>query len=528
MTRTRLRQCVAAAAVGRVDLPLGWTARNIRLAYCTPHEKGPGETVPVATSCLRNQDAIFTGQPGLGIGEVWLEGPGFSDGFIALCGFWLTALFVSMGAPFWFDLLGRVVKLRAAGTRASEDTSPQATATSPPATPAKTGGSSSDNLALNDFERDLGKDDIVFLQQSVGAPETGVLDGATRDAIVAKKKALAQAGKYATGDVSAELSVASYFALTDRLPKSRATTATGFQSTSVDQPDAQAAPLALRLEDHMLADIKGSVTHPLLRFTADLRALTVLYRYKRDKAANVPLMDREVVKAARSKGVLDTLPADFAKGLPDKDTLYPRETPAWLDWALGELGQLEKNLTTREGSNPRVIEYLDAAGMPRTAGDATAWCGAFVNWVFKKYNRLPPKDGRLVANTPAGPAAAHAWAGWGTEVWTLAADTADDRPGPMQPGDWTTCGVQPGDILLTRSRDRATWRAKAQQDQAGNPRGIAHVAFVLAIDAAAPGVLLALGGNQDSGTTVCVSRFPNNDDEVVCVRRPRLLDPLAG
>ncbi len=44
-------------------------------------------------------------------------GPGVSVGALKLLGWFATALAVSLGAPFWFDLLGRLLNLRATGPR---------------------------------------------------------------------------------------------------------------------------------------------------------------------------------------------------------------------------------------------------------------------------------------------------------------------------------------------------------------------------------------------------------------------------
>ncbi len=44
-------------------------------------------------------------------------GPGVSVGPLKLLGWFATALAVSLGAPFWFDLVGRLLNLRATGPR---------------------------------------------------------------------------------------------------------------------------------------------------------------------------------------------------------------------------------------------------------------------------------------------------------------------------------------------------------------------------------------------------------------------------
>ena len=40
-----------------------------------------------------------------------------SHKYINILGWLITALAVSLGAPFWFDLLNRLVKLRGTGTK---------------------------------------------------------------------------------------------------------------------------------------------------------------------------------------------------------------------------------------------------------------------------------------------------------------------------------------------------------------------------------------------------------------------------
>jgi hypothetical protein len=44
-------------------------------------------------------------------------GPGVSIGPLKILGWIATAVAVSLGAPFWFDILGRMLNLRAAGPK---------------------------------------------------------------------------------------------------------------------------------------------------------------------------------------------------------------------------------------------------------------------------------------------------------------------------------------------------------------------------------------------------------------------------
>lgn len=49
----------------------------------------------------------------------------FYDGASKALGFLLTALAICLGAPFWFDLLNKLVKLRGTGTKETSESSSQ-------------------------------------------------------------------------------------------------------------------------------------------------------------------------------------------------------------------------------------------------------------------------------------------------------------------------------------------------------------------------------------------------------------------
>jgi len=56
------------------------------------------------------------------IGLGWSSWDNFTKGFWnSILGCFVTALAISLGAPFWFDLLSKLVKLRGTGTKPSED-----------------------------------------------------------------------------------------------------------------------------------------------------------------------------------------------------------------------------------------------------------------------------------------------------------------------------------------------------------------------------------------------------------------------
>lgn len=60
--------------------------------------------------------------------------PSLSTWYLAAAGWLLTAIAVSMGAPFWFDLLGKVTKLRSTGDRPAPSTEPTPAQPAAPAT----------------------------------------------------------------------------------------------------------------------------------------------------------------------------------------------------------------------------------------------------------------------------------------------------------------------------------------------------------------------------------------------------------
>jgi peptidoglycan hydrolase-like protein with peptidoglycan-binding domain len=106
-----------------------------------------------------------------------------------LVGWLITAVAVTLGSPFWFDALGKLVKMRSAGAkvegaRAGEASTPKSV-TTPTSTPSAPIGEASDD-ALNDDERRLTEDEIIAIQRGLLMTNdklTGRLDGNTRAAI---------------------------------------------------------------------------------------------------------------------------------------------------------------------------------------------------------------------------------------------------------------------------------------------------------------------------------------------------------
>lgn len=144
------------------------------------------------------------GRSGLPIGwpaetrtKVWGDlagGPaGFISTFLILVAGWaLTALATTLGAPFWFDLLGKLVKIRAAGSRpegeAKADAASQPTVNAPAALPDTAAQPDAFSDAITPAEKILSANEIIDLQihlQLFNAKVSGRLDTATRQAIAA-------------------------------------------------------------------------------------------------------------------------------------------------------------------------------------------------------------------------------------------------------------------------------------------------------------------------------------------------------
>ncbi len=154
--------------------------------------------------------------------SVWtsMRDDDFTAGLLQAIGGWCIVGIASMlGAPFWFDLLGRLVNIRGAGAKPkgtddrTEDgtTSPSAPSSGKPTgtlQPSSTSvpmpsGNPGSASALNDAEQALNVQQILAIQRRVGldgSKVTGVLDGDTRVAIKAWQAARQEV---ATGELNA-------------------------------------------------------------------------------------------------------------------------------------------------------------------------------------------------------------------------------------------------------------------------------------------------------------------------------------
>lgn len=413
-------------------------------------------------------------------------------------GWLLTALLVSLGAPFWFGVLGKVTDLRMAGrvrglaSGGSEGDNTAAGGTGP--LPKAGGGKGSTSAgtyksadgasgstpsfedARNVFEQTLRRQDISRLQKALGAPPNGRLDQTTRNRI---REALGNGEEELTATTFEELAGRKAPVAVDaNRPAAMPVLATPATNAAANAMGSSGGPwergadggdqireLIVALNrifperDHWPALPSGTV------FTDDVRARVVLYRAMVDQA---PWRDRRVCQLAKSAPAeLRRLDNTLRQAIV-ADRTHVFEPPAaapWMFYAIGELGIVE--LPGAAEDDPRVLDYLTTMGAATSGGDETAWCGAFAGWVLSR-------QGVLERNFP---------------------------------------GVVPSSLLLAASwrsqRPRVNAGAAAQGDLFVVPRGGGrfHVAFVL--EMGAEGRATVIGGNQGSDVpgAVTVVRF---------------------
>lgn len=202
--RTALADRAAAAAVA---------AHQAKAAAGAGNQAAAGDTAEPERTAIAARKALQDLTLPIG----WTGGrpvAGMLDALLMILGWLITGFAASFGAPFWFDLIGKVAPLRSAGGKpaaapepalANVNTvpiaaTPQWSAASPGVTAAEPF-----RAALNDYEaHSLSAGDIVQIKRmlGVGRPgaETSTLDQDTRDAIRKKQEAM---GWPASGELSA-------------------------------------------------------------------------------------------------------------------------------------------------------------------------------------------------------------------------------------------------------------------------------------------------------------------------------------
>ncbi|MGC4076416.1 MAG: hypothetical protein QM702_05165 [Rubrivivax sp.] len=493
-TLVALQQCVRVRQNVINRLPIGPSTANLNAQFCRTvvpcdlaAEARPGEPAacesppPTGTRWLCSGEAPAVAQLSLPPYRMQFRGLDALGGWLA--GVLISAFFVSLGAPFWFDLLSKVVRVRASvaakddlaatqfgeGTKPLPTPPPTAAGAPPPARRSPSPGGQREALPRvvgsdSAFEDRLTVREVQALQQALGVKATGELDDATRASI------LAACRERGLGDTST-LTAVTYATLVGRPASQARQLAAGLPSGRLRKGEAN--PLVPLLVKHLstrMAAFGQPIDPNATALDDNLRALCVLWAYKTD--GTTPLRNRKVFRQAiENPKQFDEVTQELLQRIADPagPATLARDPQAWMDWAIGELGQVEADARSRATSNPRVCEYLDAiAPALGSLGDHTAWCGAFVTWVLKQYvaeARAIP----LVLTLPPTPEGARNWINW--------------------PGAAAGRAPQPGDVAVVNT-----------------PGGKHHVGFVLESEPAT-GEIWLVGGNQNQGTCVCRSRF---------------------
>lgn len=204
------RQLRSVDALKQIGLPIGWTwdawprVFAVRCTETPAMAKGPagqdnGKTTqdPVPVRDCQSGDSVSQATEG-----IW------SNLAVALAGWLATAIAATLGAPFWFDLLGKLVKLRSSGSRVESGTGTPVGGTEGKAstlTSSATTGAGPDSAnaasedAMSEAERRLTEDEVTLIQRKLEMPsaqQTGRLDLTTREAIKAWQR---RTGVSATG-----------------------------------------------------------------------------------------------------------------------------------------------------------------------------------------------------------------------------------------------------------------------------------------------------------------------------------------
>lgn len=390
-------------------LPLGWPAPFPQL--CEAHLVQAGQTL--------SNDKWFCpdlpAAPGLDVPGLksTTSGTGLAS---MVVGWLLTTLLVSLGAPFWFGVLGKVADLRLAGrvrgmssTDGDESTptsggggkgagggAPKNGDLRGSPTGGGSGGAGGFDDARNVFEQTLRPQDIRRLQKAINAPATGRLDVATRARIaqeLGNEEELTPitfeqlTGRKAPVAVSGATDAASNGGTpgTSRTGTGAAVSGSGSGSGPWERGSEGGSAiqeLIVALNRIFPAMPDWDPLPAGTRFTDEVRARVVLYRMLTDATG---WADRQMTKDAQPspaelRRLDDTLRREI---LAETRTFSPPPDSPWLFDALGELGIAEKLDTG--GFDPRVTAYLATLG---TSPPGTAWCGAFAAWVMDRHGQL--------------------------------------------------------------------------------------------------------------------------------------------
>lgn len=110
-----------------------WSDAPLRAAVAATATKVEPPADDGAESVKEQLDDVQTGiktVEGIGLPIGWTDSARPSTWYGAVAGWLFTAVAISMGAPFWFDLLGRVARIRTTGVR-TQTAVPQSADTEP-------------------------------------------------------------------------------------------------------------------------------------------------------------------------------------------------------------------------------------------------------------------------------------------------------------------------------------------------------------------------------------------------------------
>lgn len=440
------KECVELfklAAAGKLGFPIGWSA-DLRK--------------------FREDLADENWSTTVGIFWVSLE---------YVIGIGLTALALMLGAPFWFDVLRRVVSLRAAGPRRDDGLSAGADqgkgaqqalpggGVSSGSTPPAGGGWFSD--AVNDVERRLSTEQIRQLQGRLEVvPISGRLDATTRDKICAWRRTHRPGA-----DASWEFDEAMVRELLWQTPDPLLRDASLLPSITV-----------LPASDGPLPDLKRGSAGPEV---ARLRGLLATAGFTGASADASETFDEDLERSVKEFQTANSLSLDGVVGpmtwfkLSHEPDRLPAAfgTPVWMRYAILEIGITELSGAGRD--NPRISEYQRETAT--TPDDEIAWCSSFANWVMKR-----------AGFTTRASAVASSWRDWGRDT--------PARYGAV--------------IVLLQAR-----RTEPGKDQPG-----AHVAFLVRETADR---YIVLGGNQgkEGAGSVCLTTFPKSSWRCLAMRWPK-------
>lgn len=437
VTEQRCEELQALARSGKLGMPLGWNA-GLREFQRSQYE------------------------------PVWDLGSGFWISLTNLLGLALTAFALSLGAPFWFDLLKKALATRQTLARRQDEAAEArqlgglGAATGPGAagpSPGRGSGAAAPfQTTKNNYEAGLSSAEITAIQQKLGVTkQTGVLDSDTRTKIHEWRKI-----NRPTETESWELdeSMGRELLLGQAAPLSPGVLVSPASQVGVSDAHSPIVALSRGSSGSEVRQLKALLAAKGLldggQVDDDFDETTDL-AVKGFQSDNGLGRDGSVgpITWLKLTTRLEQLPAGLGE-------------PLWLAHAIHEIGVTELR---GNRSNARIVEYQTTTG--GQGDDEIPWCSSFVNWVMLQ-----------AGYTGTGKAVAASWNNWG-------------ESDPSQ---------SYGAIVVLKKKGSPTPAA----DQPG-----AHVGFLVQC---ASGSFHVLGGNQ--GGSVCISRFPMTAYEAIAFRRP--------